>query len=40
MVFQLRLLILKEKLHKANLFLEDPQKVAATFDVVITCQCQ
>jgi hypothetical protein len=39
MVFQLRLLILKENLHKANLFLVGP-KVPVTFNVVIACHSQ
>ena len=40
MVAPIKVIILKETLHKANLFLECPKKVAVTFDVVIACQSQ
>ena len=38
MVAPIKVIILKETLHKANLFLEDPKEVAVTFDVA--CQSQ
>ena len=40
MVAPIKVIILKETLHKANLFLEGPKEVAVTFDVVIACQSQ
>ena len=40
MVAPIKVIILKETLHKANLFLEGSKEVAVTFDVVIACQSQ
>ena len=40
MVAPIKVIILKETLHKANLFLEGPKEVDLTFDVVVACQSQ